>query len=248
MLRLIVNADDLGLTPGCSAGIIRGFKQGIVSDTTLMINSPYALEAVSLMKANGLNQAGLHLNLSYGTPMAPVAEVPSLIDENGRFYRKVNKSIPLMNGAEIERELRLQLEKFLATGLKLTHIDSHHHAHAYPQVIDLAIRMALEQGVPLRHTAEVKEKIIAAGVKTTDYFSMDFYNEKATLENLQAIIGGYSEGVLEIMSHPGESEQLIMEVSSYNSARAKELAVLTSPEMKAFLQTKGVKLISFAEL
>ena len=248
MLRLIVNADDFGLTPGCNAGIVKGLTEGIISDTTIMINSQYAPDAVRLFKEQGLNRAGLHLNLSYGAPVSPPGEVASLVDDKGLFPRKIDRSIPNMKAAEIERVLWAQMDKFLATGLTLTHIDSHHHAHAYPQAIDIVIDMAKKQGVPLRHTDEVKAKIMAAGVKTTDYFSMDFYGEKATMENLTGIIKKYETGVLEIMSHPGESEELIFSISSYNVARTRELAIMTSAEMKNFLAANNIELISFAEL
>jgi predicted glycoside hydrolase/deacetylase ChbG (UPF0249 family) len=249
MLQLIINADDLGLTPGCNAGIVQALTAGIVSDTTMLINTDYTQAAVELLKASGINQAGLHLNLTFGAPVSPLAEVPSLVDDNGRFRRKIVQSVKLLNPREVEHELRAQIAKFHSTGLRLTHLDSHHHAHSYPQLLDIAVSLAKELNTPLRQTsAAVKQKIIDAGVVTTDFFSLDFYEQGATQEKLQQIILSHSGGVLEIMCHPAQGEKLIYEISAYNSCREKELAILIAPELKEFLRQNAVELISFADL
>ncbi|MBP2654534.1 MAG: YdjC family protein [Firmicutes bacterium] len=249
MLKLIINADDLGLTPGCSTGIVKALTEGIVSDTTLMINTEHAPQAIELVKANGIKRVGLHLNLTYGQPVLPAASVPTLLDDSGRFRRRIAVSAPLLATEEVERELEAQVEKFLATGLELTHLDSHHHSHSYPQVLDIAIKLASQLKTPLRQTSpEVRDRIIAAGVKTTDWFTTDFYDQGVDLENLQMIIAGHDGGVLEIMCHPAREDELLFAVSSYNACRFKELAILTAPEIKRFLSEHGVKLISFAEL
>jgi predicted glycoside hydrolase/deacetylase ChbG (UPF0249 family) len=249
MLRLIINAYDLGLTPGCNAGIVQALTTGIVSDTTIMINTDHAQAAVALLKESGISQAGLHLNLTFGVPVSPLEEVPSLVDDNGRFHRKIAQSVKLLNPQEVELELRAQIAKFLSTGLRLTHLDSHHHAHSYPELLDIVVSLARQLNTPLRQTsAAVKQKIISAGVTTADNFSLGFYEQGATRENLQQIILSHGDGVLEIMCHPAQGEKLIYEISNYNSCREKELAILTTPEMKDFLRTNAVELISFADL
>lgn len=249
MLQLIINADDLGLTPGCNAGILHALTEGIVSDTTLMVNTQFTQEAVAGLKERGINRVGLHLNLTYGTPLLPAGELPSLVDAQGCFKRKIALSAPVMRMAEAERELYAQVEKFQATGLGLTHLDSHHHAHSYPGIKEIAIALAKKLGVPLRQTGEeLKREILGAGLATTDFFSVDFYEQGISLENLQTIIGNHREGTLEIMCHPGMLEELIHQISSYNSWRVKELAVLTSRKMRDFIKEKGVRLVNFDAL
>lgn len=248
MRRLIINADDLGLTPGCNAGIIQALTAGIVSDTTIMINTDHAADAVARLRANGL-AAGLHLNLTYGHPLLPGKDAASLVDKKGAFHRPVNRVVAVCEPREAERELTAQIEKFLATGLTLTHLDSHHHAHSYPELLDVAIGLARRLGVPLRQTGPaVKARIVAFGVPTTDAFSDAFYGPGATLSNLQAILRGHSDGVLEIMCHPADADDMLAEVSSYSAERQRELAILTSPEMKEFIAAEGIELVSFAAL
>ena len=246
MLKLIVNADDLGLTPGCIDGIIKGLTKGIVTDTSLMVNTPFAEEAVIKLRENGIDRVGLHLNLSWGQPLLPAGEVPSLIDENGRFQRKVAQAAYAMNPEEVRRELAAQAEKFIATGLGLTHLDSHHHAHSFPPITDAAIVLAKQFGVPLRQTNDgLREKIRGKGLVTTDSIELDFYEQGVNMEHLKQIILEHPEGTLEIMCHPAETDELLYDISSYNSWRDKELAILTSREMQNFMTEQNVKLISF---
>lgn len=249
MLNLIINADDLGLTPGCNQGIIKALTQGIVTDTTLLVNTDFTQDAVKQLKQQGINRVGLHLNLTFGQPLTPVAEVPSLVDEEGRFRRKVAEAVTFMKPSEIKRELRAQVEKFQATGLGLTHLDSHHHVHTYPEVLGIVIELARELGVPLRQgNIVVCQAIRTAYAATTDAIALDFYEQGATLENLQEIIKNQRYGTLEIMCHPAEPDELLYDISSYNVWRGQELSVLTSAAMREFLDANNVRLVGFDAL
>lgn len=246
MVQLIINADDLGLTPGCNAGIVRAMTEGIVSDTTLMTNTAYTEDAVTRLKSHGITKAGLHLNLTFGKPLCPVTEVPSLVDEKGFFRRSVEQAVLSMNAQEVEQELRSQVKKFLATGLTLSHLDGHHHVHGYPEIMDIVIDLARKLQVPVRQTGEtVRRKLTEAGVTTTDYISLHFYGSGATMDNLKTIISNHHQGTLEIMCHPAEPDPLLFEISSYNVWRERELAVLTSPEMIRFIKEQGIMLTGF---
>jgi len=246
MLKLIINADDLGLADGCNQGIVRGLTEGIVSDTTLMINTDFTQAAVDLLKKNGIFQAGLHLNLSFGVP---VSQAPSLVDGQGFFHRKIAGRVSGINLEEVISELSAQLTKFQATGLRLTHLDGHHHVHAFPEIIDITLGLAKKAGVPVRQTGSAsQERIIAAGVTTTDFFTKDFYGQEVSNNLLQQQLLRFSDGVLEIMCHPATYDPRLYDISSYNSCREKELSILTDPAMKEFLQDNQIKLISFADL
>lgn len=249
MLKLIINADDFGFTKGCNDGIITALKEGLATDTTIMINMEDSSDAVEKAKQSGIKRIGLHLNLTCGKPVLPPERVSSLVDENGNFYRRAAMLLPNMNLKEAEAELWSQVEKFTLTGMGLTHIDSHHHIHMYEGLTDIVIDIARKLEIPLRQTNDaVKEKIINKGVKTTDHFTMKFYGDGATLENLCSILDRYEDGVMEIMTHPAIPDQKLLSTSSYNIDREKELEVLTSEAMSKYILNRGIRMISFDEI
>lgn len=255
MLKLIVNADDLGLTPGCNAGILQAMTQGIVTDTTLMVSAGHAAAAVKLLRASGFSAAGLHLNLTSGTPALPAEEIPDLVDQNGRFFRIHKTDITARQVRQARRELTAQIDRFLATGLTLTHLDTHHHIHMHPALLAMVIGFAKDLKVPMRQAnPAVRDAILAAGVKTTEHFSMSFYGTGAagagvTEAVLQSIIQTCQGcGVLEIMCHPAAADPETYRVSSYNALRETELATLTNPALKARLAEWGATLTNYEAL
>lgn len=134
MRRLIVNADDFGLTPGVNCAIIEAHTRGIVTSATLMANMPAFDQAVRLAQSHPTLGIGLHFNLTQGQPVAAPDKVRSLLNERGEF---LGTSTQLLQRAlshqlqfeEIVLEFRAQVEKVLDAGLQLTHVDSHKHAH-----------------------------------------------------------------------------------------------------------------------
>jgi len=153
MKRLIVNADDFGLTRLVSEGILDAHYYGIVTSTSLMANGGAFEEAIAMaMRAPRLS-VGVHLALTQGIPVSPALEVPTLADAHGRLYltagqllnRIVTHRISLR---EIEIELRAQIAKVLRAGIILTHFDGHKHLHVLPGISEIVIRLAQEFGVP----------------------------------------------------------------------------------------------------
>jgi len=152
MKRLIVNADDFGLTAGVNQAIIEAHQDGLISSTSLLANGEAFADAISVSRrAPGLG-VGIHLNLTEGKPVAPAAGVHSLINGRGLFARKpagLWRAILLgrVSSTEIERELRAQIEKVLAAGTVPTHLDSHKHVHALPALGEMSVRLASQYGV-----------------------------------------------------------------------------------------------------
>jgi chitin disaccharide deacetylase len=130
--RLIVNADDFGYSPGVTKGIIEAHRRGIVTSTTVMVNSPYAAEAIAQAVTDtprlGL---GVHLTLTSGSPVLTRDEVPDLVGANGNFYSRDEAfaRLPYVPASQIESEFRAQIKRFVKlAGRPPDHLDSHHHA------------------------------------------------------------------------------------------------------------------------
>jgi chitin disaccharide deacetylase len=128
--RLVVNADDFGRSASINEAVVRAHREGILTTASLMVNEPACNEAVTLARENPRLGVGLHLAL---------AEDP--IAAGFRFFFK-----PGMR-AQLRNEIRAQLEKFMATGLTLDHVNSHHHLHMHPTVIGLLLECAREMGI-----------------------------------------------------------------------------------------------------
>jgi len=152
MSRLIVNADDFGLTGGVNAGVIRAYQNGIVTSATIMANGAAFREAAALSRENPPLGIGIHLVAVGGMPLAPPSEIPSLVDERGKLPATLTTlATKLMRGAirseDIEREFRAQVQKVVDAGITPTHLDTHKHSHTQPLVAEALARVALDFGI-----------------------------------------------------------------------------------------------------
>lgn len=150
MRRLIINADDFGLTSGVNRAILEGNRSGIVTSATLMANAKASVAATGLAKAQPGLKTGCHVVLIDGAPLS--ADLPTLTNGSLRF-RSSLKQFALdavrkrIAAEEIQRETEAQIRKILACGIRLTHVDSHKHTHMFPQVLRPVLRAARACGV-----------------------------------------------------------------------------------------------------
>jgi hopanoid biosynthesis associated protein HpnK len=148
--RLIVNADDFGLTAGVNRAIVEGNRQGIVTSATLMANAQASEAAIDMAKSKPSLKTGCHVVLIDGVPLA--ANLPSLTNGTARFrgslkqfaLAAVRKQIA---AKEIEREVEAQVRKIQSSGIALTHVDSHKHTHMFPHVLRPLLRAARACGI-----------------------------------------------------------------------------------------------------
>ena len=152
MRRLIVNADDFGLHAAVNRGILTAHTEGIVSSASLMAGGAAFDDAVRIAKQCPQLGVGVHLTLVGASPLLPVAEVSSLLDEAGDFYGSYPLFIKrFLRGkirlAEVERELAAQIDRVRMAGIQPSHLDSHQHLHVLPGigglVLDLARRFSI---------------------------------------------------------------------------------------------------------
>jgi hopanoid biosynthesis associated protein HpnK len=152
MKRLIVNADDFGFTRGVNAGILRAYKMGIVTSTTIMANGGAFEDAIELARSNPGLGVGCHLVAVGGRPIAQSSELGPLLDRDGalpptlmQLFIKIARR-PVV--AEVlVREFRSQLERVIGAGIEPTHVDTHKHSHTHPQVMKALSRVIAEFGI-----------------------------------------------------------------------------------------------------
>ena len=155
--RLIVNADDFGLTQGVNRAIVEAHCHGIVTSATLMANGRAFEDAVERATSTSRLSIGCHVMLVDGSPVRGGKPTPSTLSngkfEDGRFYESLNGfAVLLVSGGidadEIEAEATAQIRKLQATGIVVSHLDTHKHTHIFPQVLRPLLRAARACGVP----------------------------------------------------------------------------------------------------
>ena len=134
-VRLIINADDFGLTPGVNRAIAELHDAGALTSATLMANGPAFDDAVALALARPTLGVGCHIVLVDGTPVSDPATIPTLLGPDRRTFRNSlgDFALGVLRGAirqdDIQREALAQIQKLQRAGLKLTHVDTHKHTH-----------------------------------------------------------------------------------------------------------------------
>ncbi|WP_077358976.1 ChbG/HpnK family deacetylase [Virgibacillus halodenitrificans] len=239
--RLIMNADDLGLSPGVTAGILYAHQYGLVSSTTAMVTTRFSKDCLQEAKHYSHLGIGLHFVLDAGQPLSP--SVPSLTDNKNNFL-KGKDLIENAKGTDIKEELKRQLELLLSWGIDVTHIDSHHHMHLHiPGALEIVYEVAHHYKLPVRVFTNTT---ITATVPRTDYFHFNFYGENnLTEEYLINMITNLDEGTSEIMCHPGFLDTWLTKTSSYQQMRMKEVEILVSNRIRKCLDEQNVQLVHY---
>ncbi|MBI4325188.1 MAG: hopanoid biosynthesis-associated protein HpnK [Chloroflexi bacterium] len=145
--RLIVNADDFGVSHSVNQAVARAHRQGILTTASLMVNGAACREAVQLARENPKLGVGLHLTLACGLAALAPSEIPDLANPSGCF-----SGDPVRAGfryffqrrlrPQLEREIDAQFRRFQATGLPLDHVNGHLHFHLHPTILDILLRNA----------------------------------------------------------------------------------------------------------
>ena len=153
--RLIVNADDFGLTSGVNRAIVEAHNKGIVTSSTLMANFPAFTEAAGIARETPTLSVGCHVVLVDGGPVSSPEKVPSLLSRNGatNLFRRNLAPFALagVQGKLLEKdvltEVGAQIEKLQAAGVVVSHVDSHKHTHIIPAIFKPLLAVARDLGV-----------------------------------------------------------------------------------------------------
>ncbi len=152
MRRLIVNADDFGLTPGVNRAILEAHNQGIVTSATLMANSSAFSEAVALSQSVRGLSVGCHVVLVDGSAVSDPTRLSSLLRSDGMFHDSLTTFARLalqgrLEAEQIEAEVEAQIRMLQAAGIHVSHIDTHKHTHMFPAVLRALLKAAKKCGV-----------------------------------------------------------------------------------------------------
>ncbi len=281
--RLIVNGDDFGLSSQVNAGILHAHTHGILTDASLMVNGVAWQEAIALAKATPTLSVGLHLTLVQGRAVLPPHLLTRVAQPSGNFSDNpttagIRYFFSRQARTQLRDECRAQLERFLATGLPLTHLDGHLHVHLHPTVLTILLELAPEYGVKtMRLTREelttslacdprhsfrkrwesflftqltriAERKLRARGIVFPDALFGLHQSGDLNERYLLALLPKLRSGVTELYSHPAFLPCREVQYWTPTYRRDQELAALTSLVVRETLAAQAITLTSYREL
>jgi predicted glycoside hydrolase/deacetylase ChbG (UPF0249 family) len=220
MKFLIVNGDDFGASPGITRGIMEAHQRGILTSTSLMVNTPTAKAAAATGRATPELSVGLHADVT--------------VEMNDS-----SAGLDLRLAAALDDQLRL-FEKLM--GGPPTHLDSHHNSHRDPRVLPHFLELARRHGLPLREHSPVRYFSSFYG-----QWGGASHPEHISTENLARMFRAeVGEGITELSCHPGYVEPEF--VSGYTAERELEVRTLCDPVIRHVLAEQETQLVSYHDL
>ncbi len=227
--RLIVNADDFGLTRGVNEGIVEAHLKGILTATTVMARGPAFAHAVALAKRTPTLDVGVHLVL-WPDEKLP-RKLPAFLGQAAR-----------LRAAEIEAIFAEQVEIVEAAGIRPTHLDTHKHTHLLPHVMRAVAAVARRFAITW-----VRRGIVSHGCRHVDHFRGIRLTGKLNRESLARFLQRLPTGVTELMCHPGRYDNdLELAPTRLKRERQIELEALTDPAVCKLAKT--IQMVSFRDL
>jgi predicted glycoside hydrolase/deacetylase ChbG (UPF0249 family) len=241
---LIINADDLGLSPEVNRGIFIAHEKGVVTDASLLIQGPYAQQAIETIKQNPSFHVGIHVDLD------PLLAWKSPGIE--QFPRR--KLLEMMNEPDFVKQVRKEIDKqvrgFLNEGLIPSHIDTHHHVHGFPRIFELLIEIMDRHGIrSMRFSKKGYALLGREDIPITSeqaQWMEDALRKRKILHPHLLIDPIFSfslkkipAGVTELMVHPSMGG---------DEWRQKDFEMLINPLFMRTVRDEGIQLISFSEL
>jgi predicted glycoside hydrolase/deacetylase ChbG (UPF0249 family) len=273
---LVVTADDVGLHPGLTQGALKAHDEGIVTACSVVANGPALEDAVERLRDRPKLDVGVHLTFVGERPLSRPERVKSLLGSDGAFlpgFRAFASRYFLgrIDTGEIETELRAQIERLQAAGLKLVHANSHQHLHVLPRIFEVVLRLAEEYRIPwVRIPADPQ----AARRPTPRALEIAVLNAIGRQARRQArrgkarilprTVGVLDAGRLtparlirivkdvqpaaELVCHPGVGDQALADAYGWGYGWDAETAALCDPEVKRALREGGIKVVGFSGL
>lgn len=272
---LMVHADDIGMSHSVNVASIEAFNHNMVTSGSIMVPCPWFPEIADYAKQHPELDLGIHLTLTSEwkylrwRPVAPIDKVPGLLDEQGFMWKSERQTAVKATPQEIETELRAQIDRALAFGIKPTHLDTHMGTlYTRKDFFDVYVKLGKEYGLPvmaMRPTPEAMEfakadrspitadmltKVEVDGLPLLDYLvtgvrGKNFAERKKAYHEL---LRNLKPGVTMLIVHLGmDNDELKATTGSWQQRHADFLS-FTDPETKKIMDELGIKTTTWREL
>lgn len=272
---LIVHADDIGMSHSVNLASIEAFKRGAISSGSIMVPCPWFTEIAAYAREHPEADLGLHLTLTSEwkyfrwRPVAPPEKVKGLIDEEGYMWRSEKQTALKATPQEIETELRAQIDRAIAFGIKPTHLDTHMGTlYTRKDFFDVYTKLGKEYKIPvmvMRPTPEAIAYAKAGGIPIgedalkkveADGFAMLDYLvtgvEGRTFEerkkSYHALLRNLKPGVTMLIVHLGMDDPELKGITGSWQQRHADFLSFADPETQALIKELGIKLTTWREL
>lgn len=269
-MKLLVQGDDYGFTKGVTYGILDAIDNGILRNTGLFANMPYAPWACSEMPARPQACFGIDFNMVSGPSTVDPKEIPHLVDENGEFIRSgVRIRDPRFQTEEgrremfpfdeTYRELRAQYDRFVElTGKKPGYLHGHSISHEhYREAIN---KISQDEGVP--YSQDIREKYHFASIfelkRQRGEISLASQkkvfdpNDQLNKNPLKDVLDNWDwllqQEYVMIGGHPGYLDAELLGLTTLSIERVRDHEMCTSAELMRRIKEDGVELITYYDL
>jgi hopanoid biosynthesis associated protein HpnK len=275
---LIVTADDFGLAPEVNAAVETAHSNGILTAASLMIAAPATADAVDRARRMRSLRVGLHIVLTDGYPVSPPSCLPNLVDKSGRFRGDMARaSVRIAVDPTVRRqvadEIAAQFEAFLATGLRLDHVDCHKHWHLHPTIAGLILDIGQRYGMtalripsePVRVLRLVEKQtssklswvtstwaaLLKARVRRRRLLAADrvfglAWSGAMTEARVAGLLAHLPDGLTEIYFHPATANSFSGAAPGYRYT--DELAALVAPRIVSAVKGRDIRLVGYSDL
>ncbi|MDB5987452.1 MAG: putative phosphatase/phosphotransferase [Nevskia sp.] len=264
---LIITADDFGLHPAVNEAVERAHRDGVLTATSLMVGAAAAADAIARARRMPNLRVGLHLVLADGVATLPRAQIPDLVDAQGRFGDAMARDgarfffLPQVR-RQLAAEIRAQFAAFAATGLALDHVNAHKHFHLHPTVLSLileigrdyslrAVRLPRETGAAWwlqPWLALMRLRLQRAGIACNDQVFGIAHSGAMDEAALLAALAHLPAGVTEIYLHPATQAGAAIAPTMQSYRHDAELAALLSPRVRRVLDASRVPRGGYCDL
>ncbi len=263
---LIINADDFGMCHSENVATMDGIESGSFCSSTVMVPCPWFEEAAAFARRTASADLGVHIThtsewatYKWGPVLGP-REVPSLVDARGYFFADVATLYAAARLDEVERETRAQIEKALATGIDVTHLDSHMGTvQLEPSYHELYLRLAAEFRLPIRMLprswlVDMGMERVAALADELGIVSPDhFWNggpdaPEDTARYWTEMLRNLKPGVTELYIHAALDDAEMRAISDSCAQRAADHAFFAATATRQMLSDLHIELIGYREL
>jgi len=272
---VIIHADDLGMCHAANAAFAGLVEFGLVTCGSVMVPCPWFPELAAYGRVHPQADIGVHLTLSSEyrhyrwPPIATQDPSSGLLDEDGYQPRTVEALYMHMSAEAAVVELRAQIDRALASGLDVTHIDTHMGAVIHPDLIGPYIALALEYRVPglfprltphaaqkmgldARVSALVADRLTqleADGFPLVDHVaSVRLQSSEDLLPQYKAAFDALQPGLTHFIIHPAAPGAEIEAITESAWARVADFRTMLNQGLREHLQASGIHVIGYRAL